>query len=97
MRPILDSIIYHNVIEKVNLTKFDKTKNMQSVLVKSVKVYLMLILNTNISDLFMAFCFHLNKFRGVTIYHLSVDFTDDVIDTKSSDLTLVGARPGASS
>ena len=36
---------------------FDKTKNMQSVLVKSVKVYLMLILNTKISDLFMAFVF----------------------------------------
>ena len=76
---------------------FDKTKNMQSVLVKSVKVYLMLILNTIISNLFMAFCFHLNKFREVTLYHLSVDFTDDVIDTKSSDLILVGPRPGASS
>lgn len=53
------------MIEKVNLTKFDKTKNMQSVLVKSVKVYLMFKLNTIISDLFMAFCFHLNKFRRV--------------------------------
>ena len=37
------------MIEEVNLTKFDKTKNMQLVFVKSVTI--------KISDLFMEFDF----------------------------------------